>query len=81
MMYQCGRCGLIRASGQEMGVIQQCKCPWEFTPPVMKTETTSNKKMIKLLRDISVSAPLPMGIHDRITKALLELLNKKEVKA
>ena len=35
-MYQCGRCGLIRASGQEMGVIQQCKCPWEFTPPVMQ---------------------------------------------
>jgi hypothetical protein len=19
-----------------MGVIQQCKCPWEFTPPVMQ---------------------------------------------
>jgi hypothetical protein len=47
----------------------------------MSREATSNKKMIKLLRDISVSAPLPMGIHDRITKALLELLNKKEVKA
>jgi len=50
MMYQCGRCGLTRASGQEMGVIQQCKCPWEFTPPVMPQQSawvglTSEERM------------------------------------
>lgn len=39
MMYQCGRCGLTRASGQEMGVITQCKCPWEFVPPVAPQRT------------------------------------------
>jgi hypothetical protein len=39
-MYQCGRCGLTRASGQEMGVIQQCRCPWEFVPPVMQQQRT-----------------------------------------
>ena len=37
-MYQCGRCGLTRASGQEMGVIQQCRCPWEFMPPVAQQQ-------------------------------------------
>ncbi len=38
MMYQCGRCGLTRASGQEPigSVLPQCRCPWEFTPPVMQ---------------------------------------------
>lgn len=39
MMYQCGRCGLTKASGQEMGVIAQCKCPWEFVPPVSPQRT------------------------------------------
>lgn len=35
-MYQCGRCGLTRASSQEpMGLaMPQCKCAWEFVPPV-----------------------------------------------
>lgn len=36
----------------------------------------TNKKLIKLLRDIAKSAPLPVAIHDRITQALLELLKK-----
>jgi len=39
MMYQCGRCGLTRASGQEIGVIQKCKCPWEFVPPASPQRT------------------------------------------
>lgn len=38
-MYQCGRCGLTRASGQEIGVIQKCKCPWEFVPPASPQRT------------------------------------------
>ena len=38
-MYQCGRCGLTRASGQEIGVIQKCKCPWEFVPPTPPQRT------------------------------------------
>lgn len=38
-MYQCARCGLTRASGQEIGVIQKCKCPWEFVPPVAPQRT------------------------------------------
>ena len=38
MMYQCGRCGLTRASGQAMGLaMPQCQCPWEFNPPVAQT--------------------------------------------
>jgi len=42
MMYQCGRCGLSRASSQEPigSVLPQCKCPWEFTPPVMPQQRT-----------------------------------------
>ena len=37
-MYQCGRCGLTRASGQVMGLaMPQCQCNWEFNPPVAKT--------------------------------------------
>jgi len=39
-MYQCGRCGLTRASGQVMGLaMPQCQCPWEFNPPVAQTPT------------------------------------------
>ena len=38
MMYQCGRCGLTRASGQVMGLaMPQCQCAWEFNPPVAQT--------------------------------------------
>ena len=39
MMYQCGRCGLTRASGQEIGVIQKCKCPWDFVQPTPPQRT------------------------------------------
>ncbi len=41
MMYQCGRCGLTRASSQEpMGLATpQCKCPFEFVPPVAPQRT------------------------------------------
>ena len=41
MMYQCGRCGLTRASSQEpMGLaMPQCKCAWEFVPPVAPQRT------------------------------------------
>ena len=41
MMYQCGRCVLTRASSQEpMGLaMPQCKCAWEFVPPVAPQRT------------------------------------------
>jgi len=41
MMYQCGRCGFTRASSQEpMGLeMPQCKCAWEFVPPVAPQRT------------------------------------------
>ena len=44
MMYQCGRCGLTRASSQEpMGLaMPQCKCAWEFVPPVAPQRTWVN---------------------------------------
>jgi len=38
----------------------------------------SNKQMIKLLRDIATSAPLSVDIHNRITQALLDLLQKEK---
>lgn len=41
-------------------------------------EHMSNKQMIKLLRDIATSAPLSVDIHNRITQALLDLLQKEK---
>jgi hypothetical protein len=56
-MYQCGRCGLTRASSQEpMGLaMPQCKCPFEFVPPVAPQRTwvglTVEDKMAFLAQD------------------------------
>lgn len=38
----------------------------------------SDKQIIALLRDIATSAPLPMEIHERIAKALCELLTEEK---
>lgn len=37
----------------------------------------TNKQMMKLLRKISESGPLPMETHDIILNALLKLLREK----
>ncbi len=66
MIYQCGRCGLTRASGQEMGVIQKCKCPFEFNPPVMPQQRTwvglTNDEVLDALKCLdSQTARLPQS--------------------
>lgn len=75
MMYQCGRCGLTRASGQEIGVIQKCKCPWEFVPPVSPQRTwvgLTPQERDEINEQVYGAVPHHVAFHAAIEQALRE---------
>ena len=78
-MYQCGRCGLTRASGQEIGVIQKCKCPWEFVPPASPQRTWVGLKDEEI-GEIAVKSQDGISPHDdtlRFAQAIEAALRSK----
>jgi len=71
-MYQCGRCGLTRASGQEIGGIQKCKCPWEFVPP-----TTSQRTWVGLTWEDANEIAIEHDVRPSTVKAIEAKLKEK----